>query len=60
MKSEKLKKLVIDTEKDIYELNGRSIGGTVHDLNLVFENGEWSLEIEETKNYTTSDHPGLD
>lgn len=53
MKSEKLKKLVIDTEKDIYELNGRSIGGTAHDMNLVFENGEWSLEIEETKTYTT-------
>ena len=51
-KSKKLKTLLIDIENGIYQLNGEDIGETVHDLNLVFENGEWSLEIEETKTYT--------
>lgn len=53
---EKLKTLHIDVDKGIYELNGRDISKTGTRLLLLYENGEWSLELDETSSYHTSDH----
>ena len=54
MTPEKLKSLVIDVENHIYQVNGRDIGENGHKLRLTFEDGIWSLVIEETKIYTTN------
>lgn len=54
---EQLRTLVIDTEKGIYKVNGRTISKTEY-LNLVFENGVWSLVIKENSFYTASGQSG--
>lgn len=54
MKEETLKSLHIDVENGIYEVNGRDISKSGKYLNLVFENGAWSLMISEDTIYTTS------
>lgn len=56
MVKEKLKSLYIDTEKEIYEVNGRDISKSGKYMNLTFENGEWSLVITEDTLFTTGDH----
>ncbi len=53
---EELKTLHIDVDKGIYEVNGRDISETGTRLQVAYENGEWSLELDETSAYSTSDH----
>lgn len=55
MMEEQLKTLHLDIEKGIYELNGRDISKSSY-LNLIFDNGDWSLMITEDSVYSTSDH----
>lgn len=55
MKNEKLKSLHIDVENGIYEVNGRDISNSGTYMNLVFENGEWSLMVSENSFYSTGD-----
>ena len=50
----KLQTLVIDTEKNLCELNGIDISKYTHELHLDFQNGVWSLVVIQTKTYTTS------
>lgn len=46
-KTEKFQSLHIDTEKGIYEVNGRDISDSGKELHLDFENGQWSMQITE-------------
>lgn len=52
---EKLKSVVIDVEKGIYEVNGRDVSRSGTFLELTFENGDWSLMITEDTIFNTSD-----
>lgn len=53
MKIEKLKSIVIDTEKGIFEVNGKDISGSSSHLRLEFEGAIGTLEVEEHRLYTT-------
>lgn len=53
---EELKTFHIDVDKGIYEVNGKDISKTVTRLQLTYENGKWSLELDETSVYSTRDH----
>lgn len=55
-KIEKLESLCIDVEKGIYKVNGRDVSKSGKYLNLIFEDGNWSLIISEDTFYNTSDH----
>lgn len=52
---ENLKKLIIDVEAGIYEINGRDVSDSGKALSLEFENGIWSLMITEDTLYTIND-----
>ena len=56
-KREKLRSLEISMKngKGICKVNDKDISSEVSHLELVFENGDWSLEISETTLYTTND-----
>lgn len=55
MDKNELKSLHIDTVRGIYQLNGRDISKSVSRLELVFEDGIWSLMVTEDYVYTTND-----
>lgn len=48
---EELKSLHIDIEKGIYEVNGRDVSDKGTYMNLIFEDGSWSLMITENNFY---------
>lgn len=52
MKPEELKSLHIDIEKGIYEVNGRDVSDKGTYMNLIFEDGSWSLMITENNFYS--------
>lgn len=56
MKMERLASLHIDVKKDIYEVNGRDISQSGKYLNLVFEDGTWTLVVSEDTGYSTNAH----
>lgn len=50
----KLKSVLIDVEKGIYEVNGKSIGSGCSELTLEFKEGEWSLALTRDFRYSTN------
>lgn len=54
---EKLTSLHISMEnrKGVCKVNGEDVSSTTSHLELVFDNGEWSLMISEDTLYTTND-----
>lgn len=58
MKVKKLETLKINFEKGKakVEVNGEDISSGGSYLNLIFENGEWSLMTTRDEVYSTSDH----
>ena len=56
MEQEKLKTLRIDIDKGIYEVNGRDISNIGTYMNLIFEDGNWSLMVTENKFYSALCH----
>ncbi|MEE0740765.1 MAG: hypothetical protein U0M21_00525 [Emergencia sp.] len=56
MKPEELKSLHIDIERGIYELNGRDISNKGTYMNLIFEDGKWSLVTIENNLYSAHYH----
>lgn len=55
MVTQKLKSILIDVEKGIYEVNGKSIASGCSELTLEFKKGEWSLALTEDSIYSTSE-----
>lgn len=56
MNKKELRSLHIDVENGIYQLNEMDISKSVSRLELVFEDGIWSLMVTEDSIYTTNDH----
>lgn len=54
METQKLKSVIIDVEKGIYEVNGKSIASGCSELTLEFKEGKWSLALTEDSIYSTS------
>ena len=54
-KIEKFESLHIDINKGIYEVNGRDVSKSGKNMNLTFEDGEWTLEISEDSFFASND-----
>ncbi len=56
IKTEKFETINIDIDKGIYKVNGRDISTTATELELKFEDGEWSLVVKEQTTYVIRNH----
>lgn len=49
-----LRTFELDADKKICLINGKDVSKTANYVSLTFENGTWSLELQQTHHYCTT------